>query len=93
MGKPRRVLFSIIYLIIFQREGYSVYNKIYEFNSQVFGEPVRMVMTSVSGHLLSYEFVGKYKNWHSCNPLELFDAPIQKFCPQDSQKLKVIITA
>lgn len=70
-----------------------MYNKIYEFNSQVFGESIRMVMTSVSGHLLNYEFVGKYKNWHSCNPLELFYAPIQKMCPTDSQKIKVIITA
>lgn len=66
-----------------------MYNKIYEFNAQVFGEPVKMVMTSVSGHLLNYEFVGNFKNWHACNPLELFDAPIQKFCPPDSQNLKV----
>lgn len=48
-----------------------------------------MVMTSVSGHLLNYEFVGKWKNWHMCNPLDLFDAPIQKFCPEVSQNLKV----
>lgn len=48
-----------------------------------------MVMTSVSGHLLNYEFSGKWKNWHACNPLELFDAPIQKFCPGDRGKLKV----
>lgn len=48
-----------------------------------------MVMTSVSGHLLNYAFVGKWKNWHQCNPLDLFDAPIQKCCPEDSQKLKV----
>lgn len=68
-----------------------MYNKIYEFSGQVFGEPVRMVMTSVSGHLLNYEFVGKWKNWQSCNPLELFDAPIQKNCPGDSQKLKVSV--
>lgn len=66
-----------------------MYNKIYEFNGQVFGEPVKMVMTSVSGHLLNYEFNGKWKNWLSCNPLELFDAPIQKTCPTDSLKLKV----
>lgn len=50
-----------------------------------------MVMTSVSGHLLNYEFVGKYKNWHGCSPLELFDAPIQKFCSEDGQKIKVIV--
>lgn len=68
-----------------------MYNKIYEFDAQVFGEQVRMIMTSVSGHLLNYEFTGKWKIWNGCNPLDLFDAPIQKACPEDSQKLKVNI--
>ncbi|KAJ8967382.1 hypothetical protein NQ317_018526 [Molorchus minor] len=39
-----------------RREGLSTYNKIYEFDTQVFGEQARMTMTSVSGHLLNYEF-------------------------------------
>ncbi|XP_011696308.1 PREDICTED: DNA topoisomerase 3-alpha-like isoform X2 [Wasmannia auropunctata] len=39
-----------------------------------------MVMTSVSGHLLGYEFTGAYRKWHGCNPLSLFDAPVSKQC-------------
>lgn len=43
-----------------------------------------MVMTSVSGHLLSYEFVGAYRKWQGCHPLSLFDAPIIKQCPEEN---------
>lgn len=48
-----------------------------------------MVMTSVSGHLLNYEFSPTFKNWQSCNPIALFNAPIYKNCPQDYQNIKV----
>lgn len=47
-------------------------------------------MTSVSGHLLNYEFVAAFRNWASCNPVSLFDAPIMKTCPTNYQKIKVI---
>ncbi|KAJ8931678.1 hypothetical protein NQ314_015394 [Rhamnusium bicolor] len=49
-----------------------------------------MVMTSVSGHLLGYEFISTYKNWQGCNPVALFDAPVIKTCPQDFQNIKVL---
>ncbi|KAH1016264.1 hypothetical protein HUJ04_007516 [Dendroctonus ponderosae] len=71
-----------------RREGFSPYNKIYEFNAQVFGTNCQMVMTSVSGHLLNYEFVSSYRSWQSCNPLVLFDAPVVKSCPKDYEKIK-----
>ncbi|CAF4845799.1 unnamed protein product [Pieris macdunnoughi] len=71
-----------------RREGLSQYNKIYEFEAEVFGQKSQMVMTSVSGHLLALEFVGAYKNWQSCNPLTLFDAPVFKFCPENYEKIK-----
>ncbi|XP_056643172.1 DNA topoisomerase 3-alpha [Diorhabda sublineata] len=71
-----------------RREGLSQYNKIYEFNCTVLGEQVRMVMTSVSGHLLNYAFTGLYKNWLSCNPVSLFDAPITKVCTENYQNIK-----
>lgn len=47
-----------------------------------------MIMTSVSGHLLNYEFVGAYKKWQGCHPLSLFDAPVMKHCI-DEQYLKI----
>lgn len=71
-----------------KREGMSVYNKIYEFDATVFNEQARMLMTSVSGHLLNNAFTGAYKNWNTCSPLVLFDAPIVKYCPEDFLKVK-----
>ncbi|RZC37038.1 DNA topoisomerase 3-alpha [Asbolus verrucosus] len=47
-----------------------------------------MVMTSVSGHLLNYEFAATFRNWRSCNPVALFDAPVVKVCQDDYQKIK-----
>lgn len=46
-----------------RREGKSVYNKIYEFEYNVFNQRCSMVMTSVSGHLLNLEFSGSYRKW------------------------------
>jgi len=48
-----------------------------------------MVMTSVSGHLLGYEFQGQYRSWNYCSPLELFDIPVVKECPKDFINIKV----
>lgn len=45
-------------------------------------------MTSVSGHLLSLEFTNQYKNWRTCDPLELFSARVEKGCSDDYIKIK-----
>lgn len=47
-----------------------------------------MVMTSVSGHLLNYAFAPSFKNWKGCDPIALFDAPVDKVCPEDYEKIK-----
>ncbi|XP_033340124.2 topoisomerase 3-alpha isoform X1 [Megalopta genalis] len=67
-----------------RREGLSPYNKIYEFNSNVWGQNCDMIMTSVSGHLLNYAFTGAYRKWEGCHPLSLFDAPVTKQCIEES---------
>ena len=61
-----------------RREGYSHFNKIYEFDYMVQGQQAEMVMTSLSGHLLNMEFAPQYRKWYSCNPIALFDAPLAK---------------
>ncbi|KAF5280260.1 hypothetical protein FQA39_LY18083 [Lamprigera yunnana] len=71
-----------------RREGLSKYNKIYEFETTVLGHTVHMIMTSVSGHLLNYEFVSHYKNWQSCDPVALFDASIVKQCSSNFETIK-----
>lgn len=47
-----------------------------------------MTVTSVSGHLLGLDFIGNFKSWQAVNPVALFDAPIQKYCPNDYQNIK-----
>lgn len=71
-----------------RREGISKFNKIYEFDSNFRGSPCVMVMTSVSGHLLTHEFVGQFRSWTSCSPVELFDAPVQLICPTNYENIK-----
>uniref|UniRef100_A0A673IDN2 DNA topoisomerase n=1 Tax=Sinocyclocheilus rhinocerous TaxID=307959 RepID=A0A673IDN2_9TELE len=44
-----------------RREGYSVYNKIYEYEYHLFGQNATVSMTSVSGHLLSLEFKAPFQ--------------------------------
>ncbi|XP_036143952.1 DNA topoisomerase 3-alpha isoform X2 [Monomorium pharaonis] len=74
---------------MFYREGLSVYNKIFEFNVQLWGQNCQMVMTSVSGHLLGYDFMGAYRKWQGCHPLSLFDAPVSKEClGENYEKIK-----
>ena len=73
-----------VFLSFFQKEGYSKFNKIYEFQCEVNGRPCDMKMTSVSGHLLNYEFETKYRKWYSCAPAQLFDLPVSKICPNES---------
>ena len=49
-------------------------------------QEMNMVMTSVSGHLLSLDFAGTYKNWQLVSPVTLFEAPIVKFCKEESHQ-------
>lgn len=47
-----------------------------------------MIMTSVSGHLLSKEFIAGYKHWEGCDPVELFEAKISQYCKDDYMPIK-----
>ena len=37
-----------------------------------------MIVTSVTGHLMNFSFPIKYKNWDSCDPIDLFSVPVEK---------------
>lgn len=71
-----------------RREGLSKFNKIYEFDYHLFGQNVSVAMTSVSGHLLALEFKSQFQKWHSCNPVLLFDAEVEKYCPDNMIQIK-----
>lgn len=69
-------------------EGMSTYNKLYCFQANFRGNPTDMVMTSVSGHLMTQDFVDAYRHWQAVDPISLFDAPIVKMCPDNFIKIK-----
>lgn len=64
------------------REGRSRYNKIFEFNYAIRGQPCHMLFTSVTGHLMELEFEERYRKWLSCDPADLYHAPVHKFVPE-----------
>ncbi|TYG44052.1 hypothetical protein ES288_D11G067600v1 [Gossypium darwinii] len=57
------------------RDGRSRYNRIFEFNYSIRGQPCHMLFTSVTGHLMELEFEDRFRKWHSCDPLDLYHAP------------------
>lgn len=71
------------------REGFSKYNKIYEFDFNLpnYGN-CQMAMTSVSGHLLEEDFADTHNKWHFCTPLDLFEAPIVRKCGKNMEPIK-----
>lgn len=66
----------------------SKFNKIYEFETVLNGQNSKIVFTSVSGHLLTHDFSSAFKNWRTCSPEQLFEAPVIKTCPKDFEKIK-----
>ncbi|XP_047970026.1 DNA topoisomerase 3-alpha isoform X1 [Salvia hispanica] len=65
------------------RDGRSRYNRIFEFNCVVRSQLIQMSFTSVTGHLMELEFDDRYRKWHSCDPVDLYHAPVKKYVPQD----------
>lgn len=49
----------------------SQYNPIYEFDIQYQNQPAKMHFTSVTGHIMNFEFPPQYKEWRSVDPKSL----------------------
>ena len=67
----------------------SRFNKIYEFELNIFNQHCQMIMASVSGHLLALEFPPAFQKWHSCQPVKQFDAPLDKISPENYQDIQM----
>lgn len=48
---------------------------------------VNMTITSVLGHLTSTDFPEQYRAWHSCDPVAVFDAPVETCVPDNMQNV------
>lgn len=45
-------------------------------------------VTAVTGHLLAHDFSDAYKQWSSCDPFTLFDAPIHTIVPAEHKSIE-----
>lgn len=72
------------------RNGFSKYNKIYTFQCEVpqLGGTCDMTMTSVSGHLLDFDFGPQYNNWAATPTQVLFEAPITEQVTKNQEMVK-----
>nr|CDS23493.1 DNA topoisomerase 3 beta 1 [Echinococcus granulosus] len=70
------------------RRGSSGACSIHEWNGTFRGGPVRFKMTSVCGHVMTLDFVGRFNNWDVVDPVELFSAKIEK--KEANPKLKMV---
>ena len=73
----------------------SVYNRIWEFEKamgpQLGGAAFAHAVTSVTGHLMSSEFVEPHNKWHACAPRELLCEDVSRVAwtvPEDKLPLK-----
>lgn len=61
------------------RKGLNGACSVHEYTGSFQGQSVRFKMTSVCGHVMSLDFIGKYNNWDKVDPAELFStAPTEK---------------
>ena len=61
-----------------KRNGINKYCKNYCFTFSYQGTMCEVVVTSVLGHLVSYDFIDGYSDWKQ-DPGALFEAPLQSF--------------
>ncbi|XP_064424078.1 DNA topoisomerase 3-beta-1 [Latimeria chalumnae] len=61
------------------RKGLNGACSVHEYPGSFAGQAVRFKMTSVCGHVMTLDFIGKYNNWDKVDPAELFSkAPTEK---------------
>ncbi|CAI5716940.1 unnamed protein product [Peronospora destructor] len=72
-----------------RRPGFSKYNALFEFPYEIQGQEVQMVVTSVTGHIMELDFDESVRSWYSCDPVELFTAPVTKRIRSDETQKKI----
>lgn len=60
------------------RKGLNNACSVHEWSGNFRGENIHFKMTSVCGHVMSLDFVGKYNSWDKVDPVELFSCPTEK---------------
>ncbi|XP_072839824.2 DNA topoisomerase 3-beta-1 isoform X1 [Pogona vitticeps] len=64
---------------ISSRKGLNGACSVHEYSGSFAGQSAHFKMTSVCGHVMTLDFIGKYNNWDKVDPAELFSkAPTEK---------------
>ncbi|BFU20126.1 DNA topoisomerase domain containing protein [Entamoeba histolytica HM-1:IMSS-B] len=70
--------------------GLSKYNSVFSFEHEFKNDgKCTHYVTSVAGHLKGIDFTTAYRSWGSCDPEELFTAPIEKSVPSNMKKVEL----
>uniref|UniRef100_A0A1I8AHR0 DNA topoisomerase n=1 Tax=Steinernema glaseri TaxID=37863 RepID=A0A1I8AHR0_9BILA len=71
-----------------RREGKSKFNKIYQMETEMFGQKCQVAMTSVSGHLTTLDFGSEMRSWQTVPMIELFDAQVHRVVPPEMKNIE-----
>ena len=65
---------------------------VHHWNGIFKNEEVVFNMTSVCGHVMTLDFIGKFNNWDSVDPVELFSAPTEKKEANPKQRMPLFLS-
>ncbi|CAI2349034.1 unnamed protein product [Caenorhabditis sp. 36 PRJEB53466] len=71
-----------------RKEGRSKYNKIYTLTTELFGQRAAVSVTSVSGHLMNWQFHENMANWQTVPMVDLFEAPVRHMVTPDMKLIE-----
>ncbi|KAF8361154.1 hypothetical protein PRIPAC_88077 [Pristionchus pacificus] len=61
-----------------KRKGMNKICSVSEYNGDFMGQPAFFKVTSTCGHVMGVDFPEEFNNWHRVQPVELYNAPIEK---------------
>uniref|UniRef100_A0A8R1DWQ0 DNA topoisomerase n=1 Tax=Caenorhabditis japonica TaxID=281687 RepID=A0A8R1DWQ0_CAEJA len=71
-----------------RKEGRSKFNKIYTLTTELFGQRAAVSVTSVSGHLMNWQFHENMANWQTVPMVDLFEAPVRHVVTPDMKLIE-----
>ncbi|KXN68698.1 prokaryotic type I DNA topoisomerase [Conidiobolus coronatus NRRL 28638] len=71
-----------------RRDGLDQYCANWDFNYQFQNKSCLFTMTSIRGHIMTLDFIAPYNKWLSCQPLFLFETPVQKLVSKEMKNVE-----
>ncbi|KAJ4458347.1 putative DNA topoisomerase 3 [Paratrimastix pyriformis] len=71
-----------------QRPGVMRSPAVFEFRYTIQGRNYEMMVTAVAGHLMELDFPPQFRTFRSCEPIQLFDMPVEKTVSEDKQDIR-----